>query len=246
MALDTRERITLPITGMTCAACVSHVSNALERVPSVASVSVSLASEKATVDFHDSLAPSDDLFSALEDAGYGVATEQLSVAVGGMTCAACVSHIEDALEGVDGVLKVGVNLASERASVEYIPGIAGISDLRHAVEDAGYSLIGVVGDQDDVSTPRDVSVLRRKLAVSLGLAVVIMAMMFTPGLPGILPFGMDYLLLVLATPVQFWGAGSSITALGGTEASHQQYEHIDCRGHFCCVLLQRGRDNLRR
>ena len=205
MALETRERITLPITGMTCAACVSHVSNALERVPSVANVSVSLASEKATVDFHDGLAPSDDLFSALEDAGYGVATEQLSVAVGGMTCAACVSHIEGALEGVDGVLKVGVNLASERASVEYIPGIAGISDLRHAVEDAGYSLIGVVGDQDDVSTPRDVSVLRRKLAVSLGLAVVIMAMMFTPGLPGILPFGMDYLLLVLATPVQFWG-----------------------------------------
>ena len=139
MALDTRERITLPITGMTCAACVSHVSNALERVPAVADVSVSLAAEKATVDLLDGPVHSGDLLGALEDAGYGVATEQLSVAIGGMTCAACVSHIEGALTGVDGVLKVGVNLASERASVEYIPGIAGISDMRHAVEDAGYS-----------------------------------------------------------------------------------------------------------
>ena len=205
MALDTRERITLPITGMTCAACVSHVSNALGGVPAVANVNVSLASEKATVDFLDGPVQSGDLLDALDDAGYGVATEQLSVAIGGMTCAACVSHIESALSSVDGVLKVGVNLASERASVEYIPGVAGISDMRHAVEDAGYSLIGVVGDQDDVSTPRDLSLLRRKLVASLVLSGVIMAVMFTPALSGTLPFPMDYLLLVLATPVQFWG-----------------------------------------
>ncbi len=205
MALDTRERITLPITGMTCAACVSHVSNALGEIPAVANVSVSLASEKATVDLHDGPVHSGDLLDALEDAGYGVATEQLGVAIGGMTCAACVSHIEGALAGVDGVLKVGVNLASERASVEYIPGIAGISDMRHAVEDAGYSLISVVGDQDDVSTPRDLTLLRRKLVASLVLSGVIMAVMFTPALSGALPFPMDYLLLALATPVQFWG-----------------------------------------
>lgn len=205
MALDTRERITLPITGMTCAACVSHVSNALGGVPAVANVSVSLASEKATVDLLDGPVHSEYLLGALEDAGYGIATEQISVAIGGMTCAACVSHIEGALAGVDGVLKVGVNLASERASVEYIPGIAGISDMRHAVEDAGYSLIGVIGDQDDISTPRDLSLLRRKLVASLVLSGVIMAVMFTPALSGTLPFPMDYLLLALATPVQFWG-----------------------------------------
>ena len=205
MAIDTRERITLPITGMTCAACVSHVSDALREIPAVTNVSVSLASEKATVDLLDGPVHSGDLLGALEDAGYGVATEQISVAIGGMTCAACVSHIEGALSGVDGVLKAGVNLASERASVEYIPGIAGISDMRHAVEDAGYSLIGVVGDQDDVSTPRDLSLLRRKLVASLVLSGVIMAVMFTPALSGTLPFPMDYLLLALATPVQFWG-----------------------------------------
>ena len=205
MTLDTRDRITIPITGMTCAACVSHVSTALEEVPAVADVSVNLASEKATIGLREASLCLDELRAAVEDAGYGIATGDVTLAVGGMTCAACVSHIEHALEGVEGVVSAGVNLASERASVEYIPGVAAISDMRHAVEDAGYSLIGVVGDQEDVSTPRDLTVLRRKLAISLAIAAAIMALMFAPGVHRLLPFGMDYLLLALATPVQFWG-----------------------------------------
>ena len=204
MNIATTDRITIPITGMTCAACVSHVSNAIQEVPSVTDVSVSLASEKATLLLRDGSLRSEELVDALEDAGYGIATEKAILAVGGMTCAACVSHIENALTDVDGVLSVGVNLASERAAVEYIPGFAAVSDMRHAIEDAGYSLIGIVGEQDDAATPRDVYVLRRKLLASLVVAVLIMGLMFAPGAHNLLPFGMDYLLLVLATPVQFW------------------------------------------
>ena len=205
MLTDTKDRITIPVAGMTCAACVSHVSSALEELPAVADVSVNLASEKATIGVRDSGLRLEELRGALEDAGYGIATSNVTLAVGGMTCAACVSHIEHALDDVEGVVSTGVNLASERASVEYVPGVAAISEMRHAVEDAGYSLIGVVGDQDDVSTPRDLTVLRRKLVVSLVVAGAIMALMFAPGVHELLPFGMDYLLLALATPIQFWG-----------------------------------------
>ena len=204
MTLDTQDRITLPISGMTCAACVSHVSHALEEVPAVSDVSVSLASEKATIAIHDTSLQVGDLLAAVEDAGYGISTEKVTFAVGGMTCAACVSHIEHAIDGVHGVVSAGVNLASERASVEYIPGFAAVSDMRHAVEDAGYVFVGVVGEQDDAATPRDVAILRRKLVVSITIAGLIMALMFTPGVHGVLPFGMDYLLFILATPVQFW------------------------------------------
>ena len=207
MTVDIQDRITVPITGMTCAACVSHVSHALERVPAVEDVSVSLASEKATVALRGGSLQIDELLDAVEDAGYGIGTDKVTLAVGGMTCAACVSHIENALSGVDGVLSVGVNLASERASVEYIPGLSAVSDMRHAVEDAGYSLAGIVGEQDDAATPKDLSALRRKLFISLLVAGVIMALMFIPSIHALLPFGMDYLLLALATPVQFWAGG---------------------------------------
>lgn len=204
MASDTRDRIVLPISGMTCAACVSHVSHALEELPVVTDVNVSLASEKASIQLSDSSLRVAEFAEALEDAGYGIATDKMILAVGGMTCAACVVHIEDALSDVDGVISAGVNLASERAAVEYIPGLAAVSDMRHAVEDAGYSLLGVVGEQDETATPREVTVLRRKLLFSLIVAGAIMAVMFIPWTHDFLPFDMDYILLALATPVQFW------------------------------------------
>lgn len=204
MASDTRDRIVLPISGMTCAACVSHVSHALEELPVVTDVNVSLASEKASIQLSDSSLRVAEFAEALEDAGYGIATDKMILAVGGMTCAACVAHIEDALSDVDGVISAGVNLASERAAVEYIPGLAAVSDMRHAVEDAGYSLLGVVGEQDETATPREVTVLRRKLLFSLIVAGAIMAVMFIPWTHDFLPFDMDYILLALATPVQFW------------------------------------------
>ena len=201
----TQERLTLPVTGMTCAACVSHVTDALQEVPGVAEVSVSLASEKASLALDNGNLPLATLTHALQDAGYGVATQKTTLAVGGMTCAACVSHIEHALAEVPGVVSAGVNLATERAAVEHIPGIAAIADMRRAIEDAGYSLIGALDDaDDDPATPRDLRILRRKLAASLAVAALTMALMFTPAVHATLPFSLDYILLILATPVQFW------------------------------------------
>ena len=50
MVAPPNSQITLPITGMTCAACVSHVSDALEEVSGVEHVSVNLATEKASLE----------------------------------------------------------------------------------------------------------------------------------------------------------------------------------------------------
>lgn len=203
MTAAMQERMVIPISGMTCAACVSHVSEALEGAPGVAAVAVSLASEKATVTA-DAAVSIDGLRDALEDAGYGIAVERATLAVGGMTCAACVGHIEDALNGVEGVTDASVSLASERAAVQYIPGVASVSDMRRAVEGVGYALIGVSDESDDdAATPRELAVLRRKLIFSAAVAVAVMALMFIPGVHAALPFSLDYLLLALATPVQF-------------------------------------------
>ena len=132
---------------------------------------------------------------------------QITLAIGGMTCAACVIHVEKALQGADGVLSAQVNLATERAAVEYVPGVAGISELRHSVEDAGYSVAAVVGDpSDDAATPKDVRTLRTRMVFSLAVAALIMALMALPNASDLLPFRMDFLLLALATPVQFWAA----------------------------------------
>ena len=205
MATMTDERVTIPITGMTCASCVSHVTHALEEVPGVAEASVNLATEMAAVSFEDGKVPLNGLVDALEDAGYGVVTEKVTLTIGGMTCASCVHHVESALADVDGVSRGTVNLATERATVEYMPGVAGLAELRHAVEDAGYSVEGVVGEAgDDVATPRDLSALKRKFVFSLVVAGAIMVMMFTPISDGWSRFWLQFVLFVMATPVQLW------------------------------------------
>ena len=122
-----------------------------------------------------------------------------------MTCAACVSHVEHALTDVEGVASASVNLATERASVEYAPGLTGIADLRHAVEDAGYGAAPVINDSwDEAAADGDLRGLKLKFIGSLAAAVAIMALMAAPAAHDLLPFKMDYLLLALAAPVQLW------------------------------------------
>ena len=208
MSAQSGYRMALPITGMTCAACVSHVSEALERVDGVEGVAVNLASERAAITLRDDdAAPSlRTLADALEDAGYGVGARKTTLAISGMTCAACVSHVERALTDVEGVAGASVNLATERATVEYVPGVAAISDLRYSVEDAGYSVAAVIGEGDDSDYPSETGGLKTKFAVSLAVSAAIMALMAFPAVLDGLPFRMEFILWALATPVQIWAA----------------------------------------
>ena len=96
-------KISLPVEGMTCAACVGHVENALKGVPGVVEASVNLGTEKASVEFDPAEVRFQVLGDAVSGAGYKLGTKSASLIIGGMTCSACVSHIENALRDVPGV-----------------------------------------------------------------------------------------------------------------------------------------------
>src|SRR5262249_59604455 len=97
------QQIELPITGMTCASCVNRVQKALKKVPGVLDASVNLASEQAEVRYDPAQLAPGQLQAAVENAGYGVLTDQIDVPVTGMTCASCVNRVEKALKKVPGV-----------------------------------------------------------------------------------------------------------------------------------------------
>lgn len=58
----------------------------------------------------------------------------------GMSCGHCVSHVKEALEEIDGVTLVEVNLEGKYARVE---GVASDEDLKAAVEEAGYDVVQI-------------------------------------------------------------------------------------------------------
>ncbi len=132
---DAAHHARLKVEGMTCSACVGHVEKALKAVPGVSAATVNLGTEQADVDFAEGVDVA-ALAHAVEDAGYGVAKTEISLSVAGMTCAACVGHVERALKGVPGVLDASVNLGTETARVKAL-GVEA-ADLVAAVEGAGY------------------------------------------------------------------------------------------------------------
>lgn len=84
--------------------------------------------------------------------GAGARTDQaetLQIAVEGMSCASCVSTIENALDEIPGVIEARVSFASERATVDVVPGVVDLEKLVTAVEKAGYQARPASDDADD-------------------------------------------------------------------------------------------------
>ncbi|HEU0020779.1 MAG TPA: heavy metal translocating P-type ATPase, partial [Dehalococcoidia bacterium] len=221
------QQITLPVKGMTCAACVGHVEHALAAVPGVARVVVNLATEKASVgldpvELNNEGVTIEQLRQAVANAGYQVPTSQTTLNIGGMTCASCVGHVEHALARVPGVTAVSVNLATEKATVEYVPGVASLPDLQQAVAGAGYRVEGVEGQGRDTEaelerlsrTTEIKSLGRRFLFAAAGGALLLLgtfeALPWVPALMAVAFY--PFLLWAVATPIQFWSGWSFYTS----------------------------------
>src|SRR5690606_10769144 len=178
--------------GMTCASCSARVERGLGKVDGVATANVNLATEQATVVFDPGVVGTDALLAAVRDAGYEPVVAELELSVAGMACASCVARVERALERVDGVMEANVNLATERASVRYLPEVARPSMLRDAVEDAGYQVmdVGDAAKREDVERQAREEE-RHKLRTSLLFAAALTIPLFIMEMGAMLvpPFG---------------------------------------------------------
>ena len=207
----TTRRVVVPVRGMTCAACVSTVEKALQGVPGVTHASVNLATEEASIQVSPGDGWAASLAKSLEEAGYGLGTEDVSLNIEGMTCAACVGHVESALKAVPGVAEASVNLATERALVSVTPGLATPENLVRSVEEAGYGARLHGGEQlsgsAEKARDRELRQMRRKL-IFAGTAGALLFLGCFEGFPWVTGLmESTYYLLFLwaaATPVQFW------------------------------------------
>jgi len=154
----------IKVLEMTCEHCVRRVKKALESLPGITDVEVSLTEEKARFRYDPLLITEEQVKAAVEEAGYVVAlktpaatihTEALqqqvlssSTALGstitrhykitGMTCANCALTIEKGVKKLPGVIHAGVNFATERLSLEFDPLILKEKDILAKVKDLGY------------------------------------------------------------------------------------------------------------
>ena len=207
-------RLTLPITGMTCANCAFTVERSLKKAAGVSKAAVNFATEQATVIFDPALLKPAALVQRVKDAGYGIVTAKVELPITGMTCANCAATVERALnQKVDGVVQANVNFATERASVEYIPGVASVAAMIRAIEEAGYGVVQAAAQEhiEDVEAQArqaEVADQTRKfwVGVAFALPLFLLSMARDFGLLGAWAHApwVNWLFLALATPVQFY------------------------------------------
>jgi Cu+-exporting ATPase len=193
-------KIQVAIGGMHCAACAAAIERGLAKISGVKRASVNFASGKAAIVYEPSRINLARIKDAISRLGYALVVRESVFPVSGMTCASCVGRVEKALSGVPGVVSVNVNLASERATVEYLEGTE-LASLKRAVREAGYELGTAAETLEDVTVTaqREIKALKRRAILATVLGFSILAL----GLGA--PFaGRSYLLWALATPVQFW------------------------------------------
>ncbi|MFQ5587235.1 MAG: heavy metal translocating P-type ATPase [Nitrospiria bacterium] len=199
------KRVDLPVSGMTCASCVSRVERALKKTAGVREAAVNLATERATVST-DGTASLAALAEAVRGAGYDTPSESAVIKIGGMTCAACVGRIERVLLKSPGLLKASVNLATEKASLSYLPAVTDLEKIRAVIQKAGYEVLETAASEDAgrIQEALDGAVLKRKMAVAAALTLAIFALMQLRTALGFRPGTAHILQWLLATPVQFW------------------------------------------
>jgi Cu+-exporting ATPase len=206
------ERVDLPITGMTCAACARRIETTLAKAPGVRRAGVNFATHRATVEYDPGATGIRSLMRTVEDVGYGTtgtATARFVVDDSARPSGSA-QPLEKHLASRRGVVEAGFNLGTMEVRVEYLPGATDVPTLRRAVEDFGYRVRTVPGDgagpaaedMEQAARTAETRDLRRKFWIAAVLSLPVLVMAMSHGRVGWLEFpGQAWVQLLLATPV---------------------------------------------
>ena len=199
-----QEKIDLAVTGMTCAACSARIEKQLNKLDGVEKTSVNLSSERASVIYDSTKVSPEQIIERIKKTGYDVENQKFEVEITGMTCAACASRIEKQLKKADGILQASVNLASEKAIIEYVPGVIDKDRMISIVEKTGYGAKEIQENEEE-RQDRKATEYKKELyffwsGVVLTLPLFVQMIRMLTGSSWMLPVWLQF---ILATVVQF-------------------------------------------
>ncbi|MEA4806382.1 heavy metal translocating P-type ATPase [Acetobacterium wieringae] len=180
------KKETIKITGMTCAACAARVEKVVSKMAGITSASVNFATESLSVEYDEGVASRQKINEVIEKAGYGTVEistiSEVTIPIGGMTCASCSARVEKVLGKLEGITSATVNLATEKATVHYDTQQIKLSTIRQAIEKAGSQALEIEKktaiDEDKLRKEKEIRTLKTKLIVSatFGIPLLYLAM----------------------------------------------------------------------
>lgn len=131
----------IPLKGVDSEHCAMIVDKGLGDIEKISRHHVELNNHKAVVETSEPLEVLPLALDKIHSLGYGVETVKVTLPVTGMSCASCAVSVESVLKTLPGILRADVNFASSTVWVEYVPGIVSPSQMKTAVQSAGYDLV---------------------------------------------------------------------------------------------------------
>lgn len=200
------KNINLKVMGMSCAACAQRVEKVLKNTEGVESVVVNLVADKATIKYDIDKINLETIIGLIEKTGYKVELYSVNLNIEGMSCAACSARVEKVLNNINGVVNANVNLAMNKATVNYTGDELSSRDFVNAIEKAGYKAEverEKNTDREKEMREKEIKTLKTLFVISAILSLPLFSAMFfhMAGVHTILSNG--YFQLALATPVQF-------------------------------------------
>ena len=203
---EEKRKAELRIAGMHCASCALNLERALQSREDVSEARVNFATGTAVVEYDPAKATLGDLEQTVAAAGFTVLRDEITIRIGGMHCASCAKVAETALTALDGVYEARINLATETAHIVYNPALATTSEIRGAVEGAGYRYLGLMEEVSaDTEARMHEEELRdrfRRFTVGLAVSIPLFFYMIL-GMPGAaaLPVSVNLVMLIITLPV---------------------------------------------
>lgn len=209
---------TLNIVGMSCSSCANTIEKSVKKIQGVKNVNVNFATEKLNVEYNEKNASIDDIKEAVKDAGYNVENSkdirEVTIPIKGMTCSSCAQTVEKEIKRLKGISEVNVNFATEKAKVTYDPYNTRISEIKKAIEIAGYEPLEMQSedqvDDEKERRQKEIKILWKKFIVSavfsIPLLYIAMGHMLGLPIPELInpeynPFNFGLTQLILTIPV---------------------------------------------
>jgi Cu+-exporting ATPase len=176
---------------MTCAACAQRIERTVRKLSGIEQDNVNLASEKLFVEYDAASLQLPAIKEAVQKIGYEVVEKNqganITIPIGGMTCAACAQRVEKVIKKLDGITSASVNIATEKATIAYEPQKLRVSAIKEAIEKIGYKALDISDinavDEDRALKQKEIRALWTKFIVSamfsLPLLYIAMAPMIT-------------------------------------------------------------------
>ena len=211
------EQNTFKIDGMTCSACANRVERVVKKMDGVEEASVNFATETLLVKFDEAKVAASKIEEIVVKAGYSVRKDMrdYTFKVEGMSCSACANRVERITKKIDGVESANVNFATEKLTVRVDAEKVRYSDIKLAVDKAGFKLIKEDDEVKEASKKKDESklLLNRfifSLIFTVPLLIISMGHMVGMPLPSIInpmknPLNFALVQLVLTIPVMVAG-----------------------------------------